>query len=268
MALLAFTGFSASANAVVQPDCKPHGNPFGVFGFHAFTQSHSANVVSAFTFTAVLCGSEIEAADSFEKGGSGTQFIRAKLKTAPGVVFNSTSGMDNGTFVGVAEFNLLTWYFTSQLPYWWDDVGPLELRVDNLVTNNNATNDCPDQSIACYKVGLGEDSDVYGWWWVTKNGRRYTLTMGEIYNEFTYAPAGTSKIVGFFLCAYAGSPQGVSCGSGEQRPFVVKNGDPSMPNCENGNGIFRLTATTRDGLRADPAKVCIEWEDGTLHKFG
>ena len=163
------------------------------------------------------------------------------------------------------EFNLLSWFFTPQLPVWWDDVGPLEIRVDKSSTSDDSSGSgCPEGAIACYRVGSGRDPAVHGWWWVTNSGRRYTLTMGEIYNQFTYAPAGLSKIVGFVLCDYAGSPGGVSCGSGEPQPFVVKNGDPSTPNCKNGNGIFRLAATTRDGLRADPANVCIEWEDPTF----
>lgn len=262
--------FVAEAYAVTDPGCGGE-NPFGIFDFSADTPDiRREGGVSQVLSAARACGTEIRSATypfDFDAAGAGSQFVRFEMRMPFQFYVAPTNGMPDGTYVGYANLNVLTWQIIM-----WPLPGRAEaifrenvravLRVDNTSDPGREPLSCPrtPNVIACFKAyapSLG-----VGWWWVTQEGLpfRYTLTIGEMqpWPVFVYPPAGITQIKEFMWCPWKGSlPPDERCDGATN---LVANGAASIPECENGNGIFTLTGTQRNGRTTEPAITCVEWE--------
>ena len=105
-------------------------------------------------------------------------------------------------------------------------------------------------------------------------GGRRIITMGPIHmqgDSTAERPAGFTNISEFSICGNVGAVGGTGCGSyrdGDDK--LHKNGDSSDPDCSNGNGIFTVRATMKNGdkttplipINGSPISDCVVWTDG------
>ena len=255
IATVALLGFSVPAYALVDPDCdgEPHNNTPALHDVSVTNTVGDSNVehaVAGLEGHGLACGTDIS--DNYV--GVDTQYVRTDIETPLGVGVNDATGMTDGRYVGTANVNVAS--FLGGAAGVIEDV-PAVLRIDQ-----DSGTDCPVEALACFR-GDTEHFLLEGhaWIWLTEDSGRYTLTIGEFYNDLSGEPSGLTHINSFVVCGYAGTVEGRECGNDPQS-WLMTNGDQSTvpsPDCSNGNGIFTITATMRNGTTVDPVDVCVPW---------
>ena len=255
IATVALLGFSVPAYALVDPDCdgEPHNNTPALHDVSVTNTVGDSNVehaVAGLEGHGLACGTDIS--DNYV--GVDTQYVRTDIETPLGVGVNDATGMTDGRYVGTANVNVAS--FLGGAAGVIEDV-PAVLRIDQ-----DSGTDCPVEALACFR-GDTEHFLLEGhaWIWLTEDSGRYTLTIGEFYNDLSGEPSGLTHINSFVVCGYAGTVEGRECGTDPQS-WLIANGDQSTvpsPDCSNGNGIFTITATMRNDFTTDPVDVCVPW---------
>ncbi len=264
--LAASMGFSATAFALIEPECAPYNNPVELIGFKIKTpDSSKAYEASKIRGGALACGSDI----GFNKQGVGTLYREAYIGVANGVVITDpyAGGVQIGSYAGEAVVNVLTGI--TLLPARFDSNVHTPLSVVARGTGN-----CPGTEVVCYfgdggLIGSSEN-------WVEKDPvtSEYTMTIGEISGFL--GTSGLTKI-NMTLCKNFGSVGGNSCGS-NSGTVVQFNGDASSPGSAqssiigggsgggsagctnpNDNGIYTGDGIMRNGTTTPQVEACVVW---------
>ncbi len=296
IALTAFTAFSAPAFAddaprFPSPECDgdPYNNDFGLRGLTITSiDSNVSGEVSAIQSTGVACGTFI--------GGNGVRHLlppeyhppvgqdtlnnNARINTPPGIEINPTNPEGNpdvnvGRYVGKVDIAGIAAWGPFGMGVLFPDFPDSVMRVDRL-------SDCERENkilvggavqgkiISCYRVDgvLAGVISIYNWIWTVDLGSgNYTLVVGPLFYNSTpwvIVDSGLTKIENFTICGYAGDMgdigQDGECGDGSQPDlWIQKNGNPSAPNCDNGNGIYTAKLYNQSGDISPQAEACIEW---------
>ena len=293
----------------VDPVCdgNPYGNDFLIHDFKADTpDTHRAWRTSTLTFNALVCGTSLGRFRTPDEG-SGTLTDHVDIMEPPGAWTEYTgprSGIPRHSYAGKIKGRVAT-YDENGVPRIEETTATLtvdRLRPrrlgDPLPQNADSCNREAEEGlvqpaytfgliIACFAVKSEEGSPVkwHGSAWGALSSTRDCnemfcptrayITLGPIYNNGDPdKPAGLTEIEELTICGYAGRVNGTECGSrNERRRSLHRNGTPSAPDCGNGNGIYDVTATNKDGKvtpsrDATPVTACVEWVLGRRGRGG
>lgn len=266
VALVTYLALGAQAFAVTDPACDPWGDRFGVHDLNLDTDNNVAFAASGVTAAFRACGTEIGGESAPQ--GTETLFDHFDVELPPGVEVNDAASLPLGHHVGQARVNVITilnfgpwgWaafvYEDEEIWLWAHD--PSDCESENEATAGGPR---PGVVIACY-LGRTTDGLGHGYAWVTRaDDGGLTLTIGPFHNDFTYDPAGITRVSELTLCRNTGGNLGPPCGSSSQ-PWLQKNGAPSRQGCQSGNGLYSVTATNKAGETTAPAGSCVRWRIG------
>ncbi len=276
------------------PSCNgdPYENDFLIHNFAVDTpDTHVARRTSRVTANALVCGTALEAS------GQGTDTLLDHLDimepagawqtyTGPGsrIRRNSYAGKLTGRLATHDASGTPTFEETSATLR-VDRLrprslgGPLPSNADNCNREAEQVQVGPDYTrgviIACFVARSDPGSPVQwrSWVWGALSKKRdcnrrcpvrFYLTLGPIHIDSDPGrPAGLTKIDEFTICGNAGRVWGNQCGT-NPRKRLHRNGRVSAPDCLNGNGIYEVTATNKNGdvtpsSGDNPVSSCVEW---------
>ncbi len=276
--MVAFLGLSAQALAthgVHDPHCDQYDSNHNAavyeFGLdNPITDSSWMGAAASITGSAHACGSFLGPQGTTE--GDNTMYKRADITVPPGVEIADSDLLPHRSYAGEAWVNML-FRFPDGRPYFagGENPEPYPEGIPSVITTDYKS-ECARESelpasdiISCLK---GENPFGHNWSWSSRDASgKLALTVGPMYSPGITVGPGLTYVT-LYLCGNYGSvvpdpipdpnPNRTDCGTDGQ--FQQLNGDASAPNCDNGNGIYSVTATTETGFTTDPTTDCVEWE--------
>ncbi len=268
-------------------DGDPYENDFLVHDFTVETpDSQTAWIASRLSASALVCGTTLEASGQ----GTGTLTDHIDIMEPAGAWPTYTgpySGVPVASYAGKLRARMETHTDSGDPTY---EVAVANLTVEplsirSLGSNSPIEDNCnreaeevqiePDYTsgliITCFIARSIPGSPIqwHSWIWGAISRERgcqgicpvrFYLTLGPIHSESS-RPTGLTKVEELTICGYAGDVLGDDCGTNPLRR-LHRNGDASFPNCENGNGTYKITATRRSGATTTDmpgSTYCVPW---------
>lgn len=269
-ALVAFMSLSATASAgVIEPECEADNSP-AIHGFYLNTpttnEPYEKSVVEA---GGLVCGTDLTLA-----GGDETLTNHLDMEIARGVEVNDADNIQPvGRFISVAKVNAIIRVFGV----------PAHLPGVDAILKTAAKSECDweransivgwtpqGETVLCWK---SETPTMANYNWQTRTAGDDGVfgtdddtlwnTVGKIHVNIGNGKGGLTKLDQQICLSYGGvvaDPEYPrDCGTNPDE-WNHKNGDPSVPNCENGNGIYRIRVTLESGATTEEVSDCVDWD--------
>ena len=258
VALVAFTGFSASALAepIHDPGCDEWGNKVGLFDFEIDSpQNHEAGKVSNLTASAYACGSDI---DTFGRGAE-TLYNHFDIIVPKGVKVADSDSVPVGSYVGSATVNILYHVFGPQ----FDEDVPIVMRTyDKAKCEQERREEIDGETPEGTIVGCVQGRNALGgnWNWTVRNDDtgRLSYTIGPMHDILGLGIDPGLTHIDVNWCARFGPTDEAACGSGRDQ-WIQKNGKPSETKSCKKNGKFTISGYMRNGTYSTGDPGFIVW---------